>query len=173
MVDITVYQYCKMRGATSTIGREMIDKELQLGEASFTALSYYNSHNERALEEQEIDHTASVGSFQNSISISTDDIPVDLYNLNMFLNLITDECNSEQNTELVSTAWNSVRMIIVHMMMNGLDAVKIASLVSSFQKDPYKHTTTFGSIIIMSDNVLVGGDDLFFEIFAELSLLCK
>ena len=52
-------------------------------------------------------------------------------------------CNAEENAESVPTLINSIRMIIVHMMMNGLDAVKIASLILSYQEYPYQHTTTF------------------------------
>ena len=83
------------------------------------------------------------------------------------------QCKAEENAESVPTLINSICMIIVHMMMNGLDAVKIASLISSVQEDPYQHTTTFGRITIMSDIIRVGGYELFFEVFAELLLLYR
>ena len=100
-------------------------------------------------------------------------MPVGLVDLNIYLLLMYTQCNAEENAESVPTLINSIRMIIVHMMMNGLDAVKIASLISSYQEYPYQHTTTFGRITIMSDIIRVGGYELFFEVFAELSLLYK
>ena len=171
-VAISVYRYFKMRGDTSSMGRGTMDKELQWRDIIFQSPGYDTS-NKRGFQGKECDHTNSVGSFQRAIALSTDTIPVGLVELNIYLTLMYMLCNAEENAESVPTLINSIRMIIVHMMMNGLDAVKIASLISSYQEYPYQHTTTFGRITIMSDIIRVGGYELFFEVFAELSLSYK
>ena len=83
------------------------------------------------------------------------------------------ELNSELNAEVVPGTINSIRMLITLLILKGCDAIKIALLMASEQNFSYQQITQYGRIQIMSDIIRVGCYKLFYEIFAELSLLYK
>ena len=84
LVAFTVYRYLKMRGDTSTIGRGTMDKVLQWRDIIFQSPGYDTS-NKRGFQEKECDHTNSVGSFQQAIALYTDNIPVGLMDLIIYI----------------------------------------------------------------------------------------
>ena len=84
LVAFTVYRYLKMRGDTSTMGRGMKFKKVQWGDVLFLSPGYDTS-NKRGFQEKECDHTNSVGSFQQAIALYTDNIPVGLMDLIIYI----------------------------------------------------------------------------------------
>ena len=132
-----------------------------------------NTRNQRLLGSQESDHAVGVSVIQIIIFIIPKLFEWDLSTIYEYAVILKNGLNSELNAEIVLGTINSVRMLIVLMILEGYDAIKIALLMALEQNSPYQQKTQFGCIQIMSDILQVGSYKLFYGIFAELSLLYK
>ena len=77
-----------------------------------------------------------------------------------YATILHDLLNHEDNQELVLMVVNSMKMIMVKMFQDGVDAVKVASMLSASRDLPYQHRTSFSRIQILSDIVRVKADQL-------------
>ena len=128
-----------------------------------------DTHNQRLLGNQEADHATGVSGIKIILFKICKLKKWDISTIYECARILKIELNSELNAELVLGTINSIRMLIVLMILHGNDAIKIASLMASKQESPYQQTTRFGRIQIWSDILQVKGYELFYEIFAEMS----